>query len=115
MFQAEFAQTLDQHAFLDAQYEHAFSADRTLLARVYANRYAYAGGYPTGGVDIQDASDGRWLGLELRHLWDLNSHNRLVGGFEAQKHTRSDYRLWNDGVQLWRPARSARGDQAFAL
>lgn len=92
------AHTLDQHAFLDVQYDHSFGATRSLLARAYANRYAYEGGYPTGGVDVQDASDGRWVGLELRHLWDLSSNNRLVAGFEAQKHTRSDYRLWNDGV-----------------
>ena len=95
------AHTLDQHAFLDVQYDHAFGATRSLLARAYANRYTYEGGYPTGGVDVQDASNGRWLGLELRHLWDLGSNNRLVAGFEAQKHTRSDYRLWNDGVLLF--------------
>jgi iron complex outermembrane receptor protein len=92
------AHTLDERGYLDVQYEHAFGANRSLLARAYANRYTYEGGYPTGGVDIQDASDGRWFGLELRHLWDLSSNNRLVAGFEAQKHTRSDYRLWNDGV-----------------
>jgi iron complex outermembrane receptor protein len=92
------AHTRDQHGFLDVQYQHAFSATRSLLARVYANRYSYEGGYPTGGVDVTDASDGRWLGLELRHLWDLGPNNRLAAGLEAQHHSRSDYRLWNDGV-----------------
>jgi outer membrane receptor for ferrienterochelin and colicins len=92
------AHTLDEHAFIDAQYQHAFGANRSILARAYANRYTYEGGYPTGGVDVEDASDGRWFGLELRHLWDIRSNNRLVVGLEAQKHTRSDYRLWNDGV-----------------
>jgi iron complex outermembrane receptor protein len=92
------AHTLDQHAFLDVRYQHAFSATRSVIARAYANRYSYEGGYPTGGVDVQDASDGRWVGLELRHLWDLGSNNRLAAGFEAQHHSRSDYRLWNDGV-----------------
>ncbi len=90
--------TTDKHAFLDAQYQHEFSGSQTTLARVYANRYEYEGSWPTGGVDVEDASDGRWYGLELRHRWDARSNVRVVGGVGAERHSRADYRLWNDGV-----------------
>jgi iron complex outermembrane receptor protein len=92
------ARTRDLHGFVDAQYEHAFNAGQSTTARAYANRYEYEGYWPYGGADTKDASDGRWYGLELRHLWDARSNLRIVAGAGAEKHVRADYRLWNDDV-----------------
>ena len=93
------AQTRDDHAFLDLQYQHEFNASQSTIARAYANRYAYEGGWPTSGVDVRDASDGRWYGLDVRHLWDARSNVRFIAGAGAEAHTRADYRIWNDGVE----------------
>ncbi|HEX6789922.1 MAG TPA: TonB-dependent receptor [Candidatus Krumholzibacteria bacterium] len=90
--------TLDRHAFLDAQYHHSFSGSHSTVARAYANRYEYEGRWPFAGVETRDASDGRWYGLELRHMWDARSNVRIVAGAAAEKHARSDYRLWTGDV-----------------
>jgi iron complex outermembrane receptor protein len=92
------SQTRDVHGFVDAQYQHAFSGSQTTIARAYANRYEYEGYWPYSGVNTKDASDGRWYGLELRHLWDARSNVRVVAGVGAEKHVRADYRLWNGDV-----------------
>ena len=92
------ARTRDDHAFVDVQYEHSFSAGQSTIARAYANRYQYEGAWPTGGVDVRDASDGRWYGLDLRHLWDVRSNLRITGGAVAEQHARADYQFSNDGV-----------------
>jgi len=50
---------------------------------------------------VEDASDGRWYGVELRHLWDVRSNLRFTGGVSVEEHARADYRIWNDGVNAF--------------
>jgi iron complex outermembrane receptor protein len=95
------SRTRDVHALVDAEYEHAFGASRSVLTRAYANRYEYEGAWPTGGIDVRDASTGQWYGAEVRHLWDMRPNNRLAVGVQAERHARADYQVWNDGVLLY--------------
>ena len=88
------AKTLDERKFLELKYDYGISADKYLVLRGYLDHYGYRGTYPYS-VLSSEASDGNWLGNEVRFQWDTRSDNRFIVGTEYKDHFRADYRQWD--------------------
>lgn len=89
------ARTLDQRVFLELKYEAEAGPSTSITARAYLDRYHYDGVYPYEVLSF-DASDGHWLGGEVQLVSNLGPSNRLRSGIQYKKHSRADYRYWNE-------------------
>lgn len=87
--------TTDAHSYFDLRYEHTFSHDWNLLARVFYDRYIYYGTYiyasedsPDGLNPNKDAIDGKWWGTELQLSKTFLKRHRLTLGSEYRNNLR---------------------------
>ncbi|MBT7789136.1 MAG: TonB-dependent receptor [Calditrichaeota bacterium] len=93
-FNDDRAISIDERSFLELKYETNCRSDKCILLRGYIDHYKYWGSYPYD-VMWYDASDGYWLGGEVRFLWDISHFNRFITGFEYQDIFKADYRAWD--------------------
>ncbi len=96
-FNDDAAKTLDNRRFIQLQYDHKISGDKSIMLRSYYDHYNFKGWYPADTF-TWDSDDGNWIGTELKFQWDIKSNDRLTLGSEYQKHLRADYRYWSRDV-----------------
>lgn len=91
--------TFDERAFLDLKYDHRFTNDLNLTARLYVDHYNYNGHYlndygePGLFRDLvlsKDYQRGDWAGGELQIEKRIFDKHRLVVGTELVRHFRQD-------------------------
>ena len=89
VFNTSGSRTKDAHSYFDLRYEHTFSQNWNLLARVFYDRYLYYGTYvyaseenPTGISPNKDAVDGKWWGTELQLSKTFLKRHRVTVGSE---------------------------------
>lgn len=96
-FNAPEAATMDAYAALELDYERELAPDKHLAMRVYFNRYAYEGDYPTvtdslGNItNLTEGGRNTVLGGETTLRWDLGSANRLTLGGEVRRTFEASY------------------------
>lgn len=75
--------TVDERAFAELRWDHAFDADRQLKARIYYDRYRFDGTYPYDYPPVimnRDDVLGQWVGGEAAYNHKWMSHRFLIGG-----------------------------------
>ena len=87
-------ETMDQRAYVDLKYDHAFNEDCKLLGRAYFDDYQYEGTYPTSYnltsavpavVLNKDVDLGRWAGTEWQLGTAIFEKHRLILGAEYRE------------------------------
>lgn len=88
--------TLDEHAYVDAQYDRTVAQTRVFL-RSTVDRYHYEGRYPTEGWEdtppvfvSNDYATGVWIGAEARLTRMMNARHTITGGAELRANVRQD-------------------------
>jgi iron complex outermembrane receptor protein len=88
--------TTDDHRFVDAQYDRAFSGTRVNF-RAYADNYRYFGTYPQVGdpdpdqpIVYNDYANGTWIGIEGRVTRPLGARHTLILGTELENNLQQD-------------------------
>jgi outer membrane receptor for ferrienterochelin and colicins len=94
IFDAGLEQTTDLRAYADLKFEHEFSQETRLMARVSYDLYSYHGNYPyyatNSGPPIdpvpvvinRDDALGQWVGTEWQVTQKLFDRHTLVGGVD---------------------------------
>jgi len=91
--------TLDERSYLDLKYERPMTDRANLLARVYADRYYYAGRYfytPGSGGLYTEHATAYTRGFETQYTFRANDRNVFVTGGEYRDHFREDFRADDD-------------------
>ncbi|MGB8658407.1 MAG: TonB-dependent receptor [Candidatus Zixiibacteriota bacterium] len=96
-FNDDAAKTLDDRSFIQLQYDHRVSRDKSIMLRSFYDHYNFKGWYPANTF-TWDSNDGNWMGTEFKLQWDLRTDDRLTFGSEYQNHLRADYRYWSRDV-----------------
>lgn len=87
--------TTDTRGYADLKYEHAFSNQTTVSAKVYFDYYAYVGDYLYAGVINRDKAFGEWWGTEVKFSTRLLDAHRLTAGLEYTDNLRQDQENYN--------------------
>ena len=98
------ARTRDEQAFVELRFDRDLGPDKHVAARGFYNWYSYDGSYPYDPADgglWEDATDGRWFGMEGRFRWDPVPANRIEVGSEIRHSYRADYRYWDSSGPLF--------------
>lgn len=89
-------QTMDEHSFLDAQYERTNGLTRVNI-RSYLDRYRYDGTYPQAGSEdapgvllYDDYADGLWGGVEGRVTRPMAARHTLTLGADVRENVRQN-------------------------
>jgi iron complex outermembrane receptor protein len=85
----------DDRYYLEANFSNDTRENQRLNFRVYYDDYCYRGSYPSQGISLYDASDGRWAGAELQYFLGTGQKNSLVTGLEYKYIFKADYREWD--------------------
>ena len=89
--------TADIRSYVDLKYDHSFSDDTRMLARVYFDVYPYYGTYPYTGATLglpqrrvlfYDKACGEWGGAEWQLSQRLFDRHTLVTGIDYQENFR---------------------------
>ena len=96
-FNDDAAKTLDDRSFIQLQYDHQVSGDKSIMLRSYYDHYNFKGWYPAD-IFNWDSNNSNWIGTEFKFQWDVKSNDRLTFGSEYQNHLRADYRYWTQEV-----------------
>lgn len=81
---------LDQHRFLDLQFQHRVDSKQEFFARLFWDYYYYRGNYLYPGSVNRDYADSRWWGAELRHRFTPAAGHDMTLGAEYIDYFRSN-------------------------
>lgn len=102
------SRTLDGTVFVELKYRHELDKTKSLLAKVYYNRYYFDGDYifwdedekgekyKEDGVDWTRAD---WAGSEVQFNWKPSEKNQLIAGGEYHNHYRIHQKSYAKGLQ----------------
>jgi iron complex outermembrane receptor protein len=89
--------TTDSHGYVDARYDHTFSGNWELMARLFYDRYTYQGTYmypsPLDPAQLDpdlDFADGKWWGTQVQAAKTILKRNRITAGVEFRDNFRED-------------------------
>jgi len=97
------ARTIDDRGYLDLKYDHTFSNQFNVIARLYYDNYYYNGDYPFDYPPItlfRDFAWGQWWGWELKITKTLFERHKLVIGGEFQDHFQQDQKNYDKDPYL---------------
>jgi outer membrane receptor for ferrienterochelin and colicins len=90
--------TVDAFRFVDLSYQHAFSQQQELTARIYQEHYDYYADYLFEGVPRtlnKDSVDSGWWGGEVQYALRLGDKHRLLFGTEYNNYLESNELTYN--------------------
>ncbi|MAF09979.1 hypothetical protein CMK11_05960 [Candidatus Poribacteria bacterium] len=91
------ATTLDDRGFFELRYEPRLSARAGAMARGYFDYFHHQTVLPYDAIpDGFVENDSFWGGTEAQFLWDPREYNRLVVGFETQRHFTIDFDVFDE-------------------
>jgi outer membrane receptor for ferrienterochelin and colicins len=91
--------SIDEQAFSDFRFEHAFNPKVQFLARIYLDYYRYSGEYPYNMAEEGDPIErvinkdyayGTWWGGELQFTVQFLDWLKAIGGFEVRHDIHQD-------------------------
>jgi outer membrane receptor protein involved in Fe transport len=119
MFNSPLNQFRDRWLVGNVQYRLLDSNDWTVISRVYAGNYRFNGRYGYEDATLGDeASEGRWWGIDLKGSWRGIQGHELSAGIQLQNNSRQWlYAAVTDPVtqSTTQAIDKARGSQSLAL
>jgi outer membrane receptor for ferrienterochelin and colicins len=110
VFDSNLTNTIDQSAFIDLKYSHAFPGNWDVLARITYAQYNYDGNYEYDYseegdtepyiVSNKDYSDASWIGGEFQISKTFWGNHRLIAGVEYRDLFRQDQGNYDEEVYL---------------
>ncbi len=88
--------TIDARGYLDLKYEHEFSNQLDVLARLYYDDYYYHGDYIFSSVLNKDLAWGKWWGVELKFVKTFFKNHKITFGTEFKDNFRQDQRNYDE-------------------
>lgn len=89
MFNSPLNQFRDRWLVGNVQYRLLDSSNWTVVSRIYAGNYRFNGRYGYDDATLGDeASEGRWWGVDLKTTWRGIEHHELSAGIQLQNNTR---------------------------
>ena len=101
--------TTDDHGYLDIRYEHTTEEDMQVMARIFYDRYRYAGDYPYDmagyGLPGQSAIDkdegiGEWWGGEFQLTRSFFLKHKSTVGAEFRDNIQQDQKNYYDDPSI---------------
>ena len=88
---------VDERDFAELKWEHAIDQDRSIMSRVYYDRYWYKQEYPFDYPPVtinRDESLGQWIGAEANYSHKVATSHILLGG-ETAWHINADQKSYD--------------------